>query len=215
MPGPSPAPEVVAAVDLGSNNFHMKVARVERTAARLRQQVAEPLDIQKEKYEHLLRWGARLHEVGLAIAHAQYHKHGAYLLEHADLPGFSRHEQSLLAALVRSHRRRLSPPIFAALPGNSGKRTFHSALLLRLAIVLHRSRSESELPAMALQVAGAELQVRFPPGWLADHPLTVADLRQEAAYLKSAGITLRVTEGAGEVPDPSPAPLRDAAVPSS
>ena len=189
--------------------------RVEHTAARLREQVAGALDIQKEKYEHLLRWAARLHEVGLAIAHAQYHKHGAYLVENSDLAGFSRHEQSLLAALVRSHRRKLPMTIFAGLPGNSGKRTFHSALVLRLVIVLHRSRTDAALPDIVLQAEDGVLQLRFPEGWLADHPLTAADLRQEASYLKAAGITLRVSGSAAEKSDARPAALPDEALTSS
>ena len=53
----------------------------------------------------LLEWSARLHEIGLVIAHSQHHQHGAYLLEHSDIAGFSATEQQFVAALVRNQRR--------------------------------------------------------------------------------------------------------------
>ncbi|MYD97570.1 MAG: Ppx/GppA family phosphatase, partial [Gammaproteobacteria bacterium] len=89
----------------------------------------------------LLRWGALLHEIGMDIAHSQYHKHGGYLLDNMDLPGFSRPEQHNLSMLVRCHRRKFpieelkgSPSLIAL------------CVLLRLAVVLHRGRSENALP---------------------------------------------------------------------
>src|SRR6185437_16542560 len=56
----------------------------------------------------LLRWASRLHEIGLDVSHSGYHRHGAYLLENADMPGFSREEQRLLARMVGGHRRKLA-----------------------------------------------------------------------------------------------------------
>ena len=81
-------------------------ARVAASALNSLAQVSDAWDLHEPWMEQLLQWGARLHEVGLSIAHAQYHKHGAYILEHADLPGFSRNEQRMLATLVRCHRRK-------------------------------------------------------------------------------------------------------------
>jgi exopolyphosphatase/guanosine-5'-triphosphate,3'-diphosphate pyrophosphatase len=52
----------------------------------------------------MLGWAARLHEIGLVVAHNQYHKHGAYLMAKADLPGFSLQEQQLLAAPQNAER---------------------------------------------------------------------------------------------------------------
>ena len=57
--------------------------------------------------EQALAWASRLHEIGLDVAHSGYHRHGAYLLENADMPGFAREEQLLLARLVGGHRRKL------------------------------------------------------------------------------------------------------------
>ena len=63
-----------------------------------------------------LEWAARLHEIGLAIAHSRYHRHGAYLTRHSDLPGFSWQEQRLSAVLIRGHRRRFPEATFEKLP---------------------------------------------------------------------------------------------------
>ena len=135
---------------------------------------------------HLLRWSARLHEIGMDIAHRQYHKHGGYLLDNMDLPGFSRAEQHRLAALVRSHRRKLPIAELHDAPGLAAL-----GVLLRLAVVLRRSRSEEALPSFSIGVDDGEIKLVFPSQWLENHPLTRLDLEQEAEYL--AAIPLRLT----------------------
>ena len=84
-----------------------QAARVEATAMSLFDQAELPwrLDLDNRR---LLAWAARIHEIGLVIAHSQYHQHGAYLVENSDIAGFSRTEQQTLAALVRNQRR--NPP---------------------------------------------------------------------------------------------------------
>lgn len=137
--------------------------------------------------ERLLRWAAMLHEIGVDISHSQYHKHGGYLLDNMDLPGFSRSEQQDLAALVRTHRRKFSTAEFTASAGLTVL-----AVLLRLAVVLHRSRAATPLPPFSLEVARAEVGLVFPGRWLVAHPLTTLDLQQEAAYLAAVPLKLRV-----------------------
>ena len=85
-----------------------QAARVEATALAFLARYARRGSSTKPLAELVLRWAARLHEIGLDIAHSHYHKHGAYLLQYADMPGFPREEQQLLAALVGSHRRKLN-----------------------------------------------------------------------------------------------------------
>lgn len=167
--------------------------RVERTALELRAQVAKSWKLRKEKYGDLLGWAARLHELGLAIAHNQYHKHGAYVLAEGDLPGFSRQEQALLALLVRSHRRKFPVALYRELPVDQAERAVRLAVLLRLSVVLHRGRSDSPLPGIIAEADDLMLRLEFPGEWLEEHPLTVADLEQEASFLRAARITLKVT----------------------
>ncbi|MEO6697727.1 MAG: exopolyphosphatase, partial [Gammaproteobacteria bacterium] len=79
-----------------SMQYHVdteQAKRVEQTAKRLLKQLPQ---WQLDSYQAMLGWSARLHEIGLAVSHSQYHKHGAYLVEHSDMPGFSRQEQQLL-----------------------------------------------------------------------------------------------------------------------
>jgi exopolyphosphatase/guanosine-5'-triphosphate,3'-diphosphate pyrophosphatase len=166
--------------------------RVEATASTLLQQVAATWGLADSEAEVVLGWAARLHEIGLDVSHSQYQKHGAYLLEHADMPGFPREEQRLLAYLVGGHRRKM--PIGAAeelIPPWDKKAEF-LMLVLRLAVLLHRGRSSAHLPEMKLIARGRALTVEFPRGWLKDHPLTVADLMLEVEYWKAAGLRLRV-----------------------
>jgi exopolyphosphatase/guanosine-5'-triphosphate,3'-diphosphate pyrophosphatase len=174
--------------------FHVDAAqadRVEATALAFLRQVREPWDLGEPLAELVLRWAARLHEVGLDIAHAHYHRHGAYLLQHADLPGFPREEQRLLAALVGGHRRKHNREVLEDLVPPWHLKAEFLIVLLRLAVLLHRGRGPRALPEIDLQPRGRFLEVTFPKGWLAEQPLTAADLEQEIEYLRAAGFRLR------------------------
>ena len=81
-------------------------------------------------------WAARLHEVGLDIAHSRYHHHGGYLLANSDLPGFVRLEQQLIASLVTLHRRKLDDPFLDDVPSSWRAPMFKLIVLLRLAVLL-------------------------------------------------------------------------------
>jgi exopolyphosphatase/guanosine-5'-triphosphate,3'-diphosphate pyrophosphatase len=166
--------------------------RVADTAAFIHARVAKAWDLDDERYAQLLAWAARLHEIGLDIAHSQYHKHGAYILSNADLPGFSNQEQAEIAALVRVHRRKFAVEEFDDLPRRQRSRLFLLAVLLRFAVALHRGRYDVSLDGLEVTADSDALGLAFPGGWLADHPLTEADLAREGVYLKGAGITLRV-----------------------
>jgi exopolyphosphatase/guanosine-5'-triphosphate,3'-diphosphate pyrophosphatase len=123
-----------------------QAARVEATAAALLDQVGRNWQIADQRYRQLLVWAARLHEVGLDIAHARYHHHGGYLIANSDLPGFVRLEQQLVACLVTLHRRKLDDPFLGELPSSWRAPLFKLVVLLRLATLLNRSRSPSDLP---------------------------------------------------------------------
>jgi len=126
------------------------------------------------------------HEVGLTIAHTKYHRHGAYLVANSDLPGFSREEQWLLGALIRTHRRHFPLEVFQQFPKRERRVARRLSVLLRLAVLLHRGRTETPLPVIRLSAHGRRLILRFPRGWLGMNPLTCADLEQEADYLAAA-----------------------------
>lgn len=164
--------------------------RVERACLSALSQVAKEWDLRDACTDCMLGWAARLHEIGLAIAHSQYHKHGAYLLQNSDMPGFSREDQAILAALVRGHRRKLPFELYNELPQGQGKLVLRLCILLRIAVLMHRSRSEVALPHIDYHAEGESLHLEFPPGWLAEHPLTQADLECEGEYLQAGKFKL-------------------------
>ena len=131
----------------------------------------------------LLAWAARLHELGLDIAHAHYHRHGAYVLENADMPGFPREEQQVLACLVLAHRRKFERSVFSGLPLPWQRPALRLAILLRLAALVHRSRTGGATPDLKLRVQGRTLRLQVPAAWLQSNPLTLADLERERDFL--------------------------------
>lgn len=166
--------------------------RVETTALALLEQTAESWALNEASPRRLLVWAAGLHEAGLDIAHTKYHEHGAYLIAHADLPGFGRLEQRLLSILVGCHRRKIERFDTDDLPHGVRTPLFRLMILFRLAVLLNRSRSPVELPAIRLRIAPRGLEIGFPVRWLAGNHLTRADLKQEKAWLKAVGFRLRV-----------------------
>lgn len=146
-----------------------------------------------------LGWACSLHEIGISIAQAAFHKHSAYIIGNADMPGFSKREQATLAALILSQRGKLGKLSVDLL----ADREFTArALCLRLAVLLSRSRRNIDpglftlsrlphAPASALEAEGFALDVE--PIWLASHDLTDYELKQEAAEWANAGISVMIT----------------------
>ncbi|MEK8088594.1 Ppx/GppA phosphatase family protein [Thermithiobacillus plumbiphilus] len=133
-----------------------------------------------------LRWAIMTHDIGLDIAHSGYHRHGEYILRHADLPGFSKREQDILARLVRLQRK-LMPALdgeaFAGLPAPEALTLQRLAVLLRLSLLFHRG--QLALPAQARLLAKGKRQILLilPENWLVHLPLLEADLAEERTLL--------------------------------
>jgi exopolyphosphatase/guanosine-5'-triphosphate,3'-diphosphate pyrophosphatase len=182
----------VRAMELRYHVDGAQADRVEATAVALLEQVESDWGLEDPLAESVLRWAARLHETGLDIAHSKYQRHSAYLLEHADMPGFPREEQLLLAALVGGHRRQLSFESLEDLLPPWDRLAEFLMVLLRLAVLLHRGRSPQPLPEVQLKVKGRTVTMGLPQGWTKEHPLTLEDLEQERGYLKDAGFRLNI-----------------------
>jgi len=168
--------------------------RVAATATDLLRQVAEAWKLDMETQEKWLHWAARLHEIGLDIAHSRHHHHAAYIIEHCDLAGFSRQEQQRLAAIVCSHRRKLPVKLYKQLPKRLSKPVKQLAALLRLAVILHRNRSKESLPPITLKADDKQLHLDIASQWLEQHPLTRTDLEQEVSYLQAIGLSLTLPQ---------------------
>jgi len=167
-----------------------QAARVERTAASCLDQVARSWDLPAEEALQLLAWAARLHEIGLDISHTGFHKHSAYIIENADMPGFSRNEQQMLAFVVRAQRRKLPLDALALLPASVQDRVLRLAVLFRLACCLNRGRSTEPLPAFTVGATKNALTLSLPADWLDQTPLIRMELESERERLTAAGIEL-------------------------
>jgi exopolyphosphatase/guanosine-5'-triphosphate,3'-diphosphate pyrophosphatase len=164
--------------------------RISQTAITILQQLSQTWQLDTVQAEKWLNWASQLHEIGLDIAHRRYHHHGAYIVEHGDLAGFTQQEQQLLATLVRTHRRKLPQALFKALPKRTRKLAKQLSLLLRLSVILHRNRSGKPIPKILVTAENKSIAITFPQGWLDKHPLTYADLTQEEKYLANIGYAM-------------------------
>jgi len=181
--------------------YHVDGAQAERVGATVLdflQQTRETWRLSDALADQSLKWAAALHEIGLDVSHSGYHRHGAYLLENADMPGFPRGEQLLLARLVGGHRRKFVQQGLEDLIPPWDRSALYLIVLLRLAVLLHRGRSPVALPPIGLNASYRSLEIELPGRWLSDHPLTAADLQQETEHLGAAGFRLRVFTKSGK-----------------
>lgn len=164
--------------------------RVEATALGLLGQLIDLASPEHESEVRFLRWAAALHEIGISIAHGGFHKHGAYIVSYADMPGFSKKDQEQLALLVLGQRGKLEK---LALTAAAYAPLWRPIFCLRLAALLHRSRDDHPLQPLsvkALPAGGFQLDV--PAAWLLENPLSAAALVEEASVWQRVGSLLRV-----------------------
>ncbi len=183
-----------ATLDRLTDRYEIDTAHADavgETAVALLEQVADEWDLPMPFTAEMLQSAATVHEVGLSIRYGGYHKHGCYILENSDMPGFSQDEQKLLARLVLTHRRKLRYEAFDELHAPWPQRSTRMALLLRLAVRLHRRRAEV-VPPVKLTVKGDKMKLKLPEGFLDDHPLTSVDLESEKKRVERAGYELKV-----------------------
>ncbi|MBT8098816.1 MAG: Ppx/GppA family phosphatase [Gammaproteobacteria bacterium] len=175
------------------SRYHVDTAqatRVTATAKMMLEQCRADWQLESEFAEMMLDWAARLHEIGLDISHDGYQRHGAYVAEYADMPGFPRAEQRFLAALIGGQRRQINVQTIRALPRSWRASALRLVILLRFAVLLNRSRRDLEMPKLKLAVSDNGIQLSFDRDWLDANPLTVSDLAREQTYLAAAGYEL-------------------------
>ena len=170
--------------------YHVDTAQSERVRS-LALKIFDLINANKEEHEAerlVLDWAARLAEIGLSVAHAQYHKHSAYILSNADMPGFSRMEQQRLARIVLAHRGKLAKMQDAGLEGGDWTLVF----ALRVAALALRNRTDARFPL--LRVAGDEAGyvLDLPQAWLEENPLAAAALETESEHWKAVDMKFSV-----------------------
>ncbi len=165
--------------------------RVQQTALTLFDQCAADWGLTL-RHRTLIRWAAALHESGLFMAYSGYHKHGAYLMTHTDMPGFSRQEQFCIAALIRGHRGKPTKEKIAELAPMWDRKLLHLVVLLRIAARIHRRRSPRPPPRVSVEVSARAIMLSFPDNWLEERPLSRADLEEDATMLRTLGYTVQM-----------------------
>lgn len=122
-----------------------------------------------------LAWAAQLHEIGCQISHSDYHKHGAYILDSVDAPGFALPELHRLSLLVLGHRGKLRK-----LDADFGDEAFVQQLLvLRLAVILCHARRDPDVAGLHLRQQGRRFLLSGRAGWSASFPQSAHLLREE------------------------------------
>jgi exopolyphosphatase/guanosine-5'-triphosphate,3'-diphosphate pyrophosphatase len=137
-----------------------------------------------------LRWAAQLHEVGTLVSHSDYHKHGAYILDNADAPGFTTGEMHTLGQLVLGHRGKLRK-----LESTLDDEVFVSQLLsLRLAVLLCHARRDPQADALHIARTSDRLfKVACDADWAEAYPQSAHLLREEAIAWQKIGLRLQLS----------------------
>ncbi|HBQ79855.1 MAG TPA: exopolyphosphatase, partial [Erwinia persicina] len=133
----------------------------------------------------LLKWAAMLHEVGLTINHSGMQRHSAYILQNTNLPGFNQDQQTLLATLVRYHRKGVKVEDMPRLTLFKRKQFLPLVFLLRLGALLNNQRQATTKPtALQLQTDEGNWTLTFPRDYFSQNNLVQLDLEREQTYWK-------------------------------
>jgi len=138
-----------------------------------------------------LTWAAKLHEIGISVAYGGYHKHSAYIVGNADMPGFSRDEQSRLSLLVQAHRRSLHK---IAKQIDEQDVDWDMVFALRLGALFCRRRSDVAPSSLQVKRQGKRFRVSLGKEWLRRNPLTATALLEEIEEWDRIGFELRIPE---------------------
>lgn len=169
--------------------FGVDAGRAARTA-NIARKLFDKLAPQDEAVAHHLLRGTMLHEVGLAVSHTGAHKHAAYIVEHADLPGFTAREQRLMSMIVLGQKGNLRKVREVLAAPDLAK----AVLALRLAAVFMHARVDADVDTLKLRMKG-RIDVETPRGWLGQHPTVASWFEKEAAAWSDVGIPFQVTQG--------------------
>ncbi|MDB5907223.1 MAG: ppx/GppA phosphatase family protein, partial [Massilia sp.] len=173
-------------VRLLGEKFHIDPARASRVAqesAALYLQLKPTADT----YVKLLFWSAHLHEVGMVVSQTGYHKHAAYMIENADLPGFTTREQKSMAKLIVAQKGNLRKIGDALAEPDFAK----AVLALRLAILLMHARIEADFNELKLRMK-SKIELDIKRSWVAHHPTVSYWIEKEQEWWDEVGVDFSV-----------------------
>jgi exopolyphosphatase / guanosine-5'-triphosphate,3'-diphosphate pyrophosphatase len=155
--------------------------RVQLAAAHLFENIWPCVDDaadQRMRHQRKLGWASQLHEVGTLISHSDSHKHSAYIVENADVPGFSNNELHRLSLLVLGHKGKLRK-----LDADFEDVRFMQQLIcLRLSVLLCHARISPAIKGLRLQcnVAKRSFCLSHARAWAFKFPQSMHLLAQES-----------------------------------
>ncbi len=162
--------------------FHIEpeqANRVTLVASNLYAQLCEQSNICNFDARTVLTAAAMLHEIGLHIEYKQYHMHGAYILSHLPLVGYTQLQRQSIRDLVMGHRQTIDPHLFDAYHTDLQPLMRALSRILRLSCLLSMRRKDNILPDISLKIEGDIWHLSFPEKWLKTHPLIDAELANE------------------------------------
>jgi exopolyphosphatase/guanosine-5'-triphosphate,3'-diphosphate pyrophosphatase len=177
-------------VRLLGEKFHVDQARASRVANESAALYAM-LKPAGDAYAKLLYWSAQLHEIGMVVSHTGYHKHAAYMIENADLPGFTAREQKAMARLILGQKGNLRK-IADSLPDADFAK---AVLALRLAILLMHARIEADFGELKLRMKN-RIELDIKREWVAHHPTVSYWIEKEQEWWDEVGVDFSVKTSA-------------------
>ncbi|MBV6476692.1 MAG: exopolyphosphatase [Rhodocyclaceae bacterium] len=171
-----------------------QAARVAATARGFLLQLLPEAVAEEQPDGQVLGWAALMHEIGISVAHSSYHKHSAYILANADMPGFSKMDQARLSRVVLAHRGKLER-VQEIVPDSADWLLIFS---LRLAVILHRTRDDAPFPSIGVKRNERGFTLGVDPHWLAVSPLTAAALEEEGRQWAALGMDFRIKPRSGK-----------------
>lgn len=160
-----------------------RAVRVANTAATLFQQLKPESDV----YARYLYWSSLLHEIGLTVSHTGFHKHSAYMVENADLPGFTTREQGFMSMLILAQKGNLKKVGDALQDDDFAK----AVLALRLAVMLMHSRIDADVSHLRVKMKN-RIELEIDNAWLSEHRTLSYWLDKERGAWNEVGMEFNV-----------------------
>lgn len=171
--------------------FHIEVAHADRVE-QMTLSLCNLWQLPNNRGLSLLTTACALHEIGLLLEFKRHQQHGQYILNNADLPGFSQADRQLLAAFVRLYKADIEPELLVEQSATDYQNATHLLAAMRIAVILCRRRQDDELPAFKGNLSEGIISLSLPKAWLKKHPLISDELKQEQQHLKILNIDLQL-----------------------
>ena len=183
-----------------TQRYHVDVPQAKRVG-QLALNLYERLAGAQARGTPYLAWAANLHEIGISVAYSGYHRHSAYIVANADMPGFTREEQHRISQLLLAHRRSLKKVMLELDESTDWRMVF----ALRLAVLFCQRRSSINPPINNAKASDGKFRLTMDPAWLQRNPLTSTALREEISEWAKIGFDVKISglENAGDASDGS------------